>query len=153
MGQDARVRYTKMVIRETFVSLLETKPVNKITVKEICILAEINRATFYKYYADAFDLMDKIEEEILKELQETMQKTLDEGINKTLVRILEKMKENGKLYITLFSGNGDTAFPLKIFEMCYRETETQIKKQFPKLTDVQKTWIYIYMLHREAAVF
>ena len=72
--------------------MLKEKPLNKITVKEICALAEINRATFYKYYADAYDLMDKIEDALLKELQETVQHSLKDGINKTLVQILEKMK-------------------------------------------------------------
>ena len=33
MGQDARIRYTKMVIQTNFISLLKEKPLNKITVK------------------------------------------------------------------------------------------------------------------------
>lgn len=144
MGLDARVRYTKMIIQVNFVSLLKQKSINKITVKEICEMAEINRATFYKYYLDAFDLLDKIEEEILKELQETMQHSLKDGINKTLVQMLEKMKENGDLYTTLFSGNGDTGFALKIFRICYAEFSAYISCQFPKLTQVQQAWVYIY---------
>ena len=30
MGLDARVRYTKMVIKNSFISLLKEKPINKI---------------------------------------------------------------------------------------------------------------------------
>lgn len=41
---DARVRYTQRVLKESFLSLLREKPVNKITVKEVCELAELNRA-------------------------------------------------------------------------------------------------------------
>lgn len=52
MKTDARVRYTRMRIREAFFECLEKKPINKITVKEICDIAEINRATFYTHYAD-----------------------------------------------------------------------------------------------------
>ena len=96
MGSDARVRYTKMIIKVNFIELLGKKPINKITVKEICDLAEINRATFYKYYMDAYDLMDKIEEEILEELQSIMQPSIHEGISKTVVRMLEKIKEIGE---------------------------------------------------------
>ena len=43
MKTDARVRYTKMRIREAFLQCLRKKPVNKVTVKELCQLAEINR--------------------------------------------------------------------------------------------------------------
>lgn len=72
MGLDARIRYTKMVIKDAFIALLKEKPVNKVTVKEICGLAEINRATFYKYYSDPFDLLDKIESEMLSQLQSSL---------------------------------------------------------------------------------
>ena len=49
MKTDARVRYTKMRIREAFLQCLRKKPVNKVTVKELCQLAVINRATFYTH--------------------------------------------------------------------------------------------------------
>ena len=68
MASDARVRYTKMVIVQNFIKLLRQKPINKITVKEICDLAEINRATFYKHYLDVYDLLEKIESQFLAEL-------------------------------------------------------------------------------------
>ena len=47
---DARTRYTKMVIRNAFLQLLRKYSIEKISVTEICRLAEINRATFYRYY-------------------------------------------------------------------------------------------------------
>ena len=51
---DARVRYTRKVLKESLLSLLKEKPINKITVKEVCELAELNRATFYSHYSDCF---------------------------------------------------------------------------------------------------
>ena len=42
MASDARVRYTQMVIKNSFIKLLEQKALNKVTVKEICELSEIN---------------------------------------------------------------------------------------------------------------
>lgn len=55
MKTDARIRYTRVVIKDSFVKLLKSQPINKITVKDVCDLAEINRVTFYKYYTDCFD--------------------------------------------------------------------------------------------------
>lgn len=49
---DARIRYTQRVLKESFLTLLKQKPVNKITVKEVCEMAELNRATFYAHYSD-----------------------------------------------------------------------------------------------------
>ena len=59
--QDARVRYTKMVVKSSLLELMQTKPVAKITVTEICEKAGINRATFYSHYSDPTDLLHSIE--------------------------------------------------------------------------------------------
>ena len=53
MKTDARVRFTRKIIQETFLDLLKDKPISKITVKEICDKAKINRGTFYKHYQDS----------------------------------------------------------------------------------------------------
>ena len=62
---DARIRYTRRVLKDAFLTLLKQKPVNKITVKEVCELAELNRATFYTHYSDCFALLESIEQDIL----------------------------------------------------------------------------------------
>lgn len=45
MKTDARVKYTKMVLKKALLELMQSKPINKITVKEVCARAELNRAT------------------------------------------------------------------------------------------------------------
>lgn len=53
-------RRTDRVIRECFLRLLEQKPIQKITVQDLCEAAEINRATFYRYYEDIYALYNAI---------------------------------------------------------------------------------------------
>ncbi len=144
MGLDARVRYTKMIIQTNFIALLKQKPIDKITVKEICDLAEINRATFYKYYLNAFDLLEKIEDEILGEIQEALQNITKDNISQALVQILKKVKDNSNLYTTLFSEYGDKKFPVKTFRICYAAFSAYIAKQFPSVTVSHWTWEYVY---------
>lgn len=66
---DARIIKTKKAIKEAFLDLRKKQPLEKIRVKEICEIAIINKATFYKYYQDVFDLSDKIEDECLDRCQ------------------------------------------------------------------------------------
>ena len=47
-----------MVLKQSLLKLLKEKPVNKITVKEVCELAQLNRATFYAHYSDCFALLE-----------------------------------------------------------------------------------------------
>lgn len=51
----------------SILKLLEEKEYPKITVTEICRLAEINRGTFYLHYYDTADVLDDLLSEILKE--------------------------------------------------------------------------------------
>ena len=45
-----RVHYTKAALRQSLISHLKKKPIDRITVKEICETADLNRGTFYAYY-------------------------------------------------------------------------------------------------------
>lgn len=72
MKTDARVKYTLMVIRKSLLELLKEKPINKITVKELCDLAEINRATFYLHYQDCYSALAGIEEDLLNDFSSAL---------------------------------------------------------------------------------
>ena len=45
-ASDRRIRYTKQAIKDSLFALMQETPVEKITVKELCAAADINRATF-----------------------------------------------------------------------------------------------------------
>ena len=49
---------TKIMLAETLLSLLEKKPISKITVSEIVALCDINRKTFYYHFQDVYDLLE-----------------------------------------------------------------------------------------------
>ena len=65
---DRRFRKTQKSINDAFAYLLSIKEINKITVKEICEIADINRASFYNHYEDVYDLYQKLEEQIFQHL-------------------------------------------------------------------------------------
>jgi len=145
MKTDARIRYTKMVIKDSFVKLLKNEPINKITVKEVCAIAEINRATFYKHYYDCFDLLKQIEDEMIEELLRFVKETRHKNITDVFNKILSTMKENDDLYMTLFSENGDSTFPTRIFNLCYEQIDPPI--EVPSISKSQQEWLYYYMAY------
>lgn len=146
MKTDARVRYTKMVIKNSFVKLLQSKPLTKITVKEICDLSEINRATFYKYYCDPYDLLEKIEFEFLDELQKNVSQSVHRGFRETITSILVSIQADGEIYQTLFSENGDPHFPSHIFSSCYKKyAAIDEDRRFQSLKPSEKTWLFYFI--------
>lgn len=53
-------KFTKQAIVSGFLQILRTKSFDKITVKDICELCEINRNTFYYYFKDIYDVLDAL---------------------------------------------------------------------------------------------
>lgn len=52
--------FTRKAIKETFISLLEKRPLSEITVKDISTECGINRNSFYYHYHDIPALIDEI---------------------------------------------------------------------------------------------
>ena len=72
MATDRRTKYTKTVIRQALFDLLQEKPINKITVTDVCKLADINRSTFYSHYEDVYALLASIQNELFENVVLTL---------------------------------------------------------------------------------
>ena len=70
--EDRRVRKTKKSLRDSLFTLLREKNISQIIVTELTKLADVNRSTFYLYYTDVYDMMDKIQTEIYQVMTETV---------------------------------------------------------------------------------
>ena len=76
--EDMRTKRTKKALKRSLCELLITKSFEKISVTDICELAEVNRVTFYTHYDDKnvllnellYDIAVLIEEENVKFLNE-----------------------------------------------------------------------------------
>ena len=69
---DRRVVKTKKSIHNAFAKLLTEKELNDITISDIAELADINRKTFYNYYAGIYEVVDEIEDGIVQTLREAL---------------------------------------------------------------------------------
>ena len=65
---DLRIKRTRSSIIDAFIQLRSSKPLEKITVKELADLAFINKATFYSHYKDIYDLAEQLENEAVDKM-------------------------------------------------------------------------------------
>ncbi|HJB06616.1 MAG TPA: TetR/AcrR family transcriptional regulator C-terminal domain-containing protein [Candidatus Enterocloster faecavium] len=70
---DLRIVKTHLQIDQALLDCLKDYPFQKITVDMLCKKALINRSTFYKYYLDKYDLLDKFLDKILEEFRRNIQ--------------------------------------------------------------------------------
>ena len=60
---------TRERIARSFIRLMTQKRWDKVTVREICAEADITRGTFYQYFDDIYDLMERIQNRLLEDLR------------------------------------------------------------------------------------
>ncbi len=119
---DRRKKYTRLVLKESFMNLLQEKPITSITIKELCELADINRSTFYSHYRDLHDLLSKIEDNIIEDLNETLYAynyTKNEEAIQMTEKLLEYLAENRATFQILFSEHGNPTFQKKVMMVAH----------------------------------
>ncbi|MDY3374164.1 MAG: TetR/AcrR family transcriptional regulator [Terrisporobacter othiniensis] len=98
-----RILYTKKIIKESLIELLENRKIHQITVTDICKSANINRGTFYTHYKDAYDLLQSMEDELFNQILEYIEETpVEDYKDVLLLKALELIKDNKELCKILF---------------------------------------------------
>ena len=119
--EDRRVRRTKKLLTQALTQLLQEKQVNEITVKELTDLADMNRGTFYLYYKDIFDMLEKTEDNMFAALDAIMERHEGEALAAQTRPMLQDLfafiQENKEMCRVLFSANGDMNFLHRLNEV------------------------------------
>ncbi len=139
MATDRRTKYTKSVIREAFYQLLREKPLKKITVTDICKIAEINRSTFYSYYEDVMALSESIQDELFENLLITI--TTDNWYED----LLHLIDENKDVCSALMGPHGDASFLKHLIYLGYNSSMRVWEKLFPEADEQTKDYAYSFI--------
>lgn len=91
--QDRRVARTKNNINSAFLRLLRQKDISKITVKELCEEADINRKTFYTYHRSIADVLSEIENDTVDKFYNSMNELKMKNENRTVADIFAVTEE------------------------------------------------------------
>ena len=103
---DLRVEKTERGIKNAFIELRSRKPLEKITVKELCELAYINKSTFYSHYKDIYELSDSMEEEVVRSITNSIshpEYIMENPAEFTRELFLAYLSQNS---LTVFKSNG-----------------------------------------------
>ena len=150
---DRRVNYTKMMLKQSLLQLLLTKPINKITIKELCETADINRATFYTHYQDAYDLLRQIENELFAEIHHSIDTELrTEQMSEFLESICSCIRKNKELCEVIFGEFGDKDFLRRILNIAHDWSIQEWQRTSPRLDDKSLERVYAFIAHGSAQV-
>ena len=109
-----RTRLSKLLFKNALMDLLKEKgSVAKISVRELCDRAELNRSTFYAHYQEPNDLLIEIETELLDATEEHLKKIgaeNDIGAHKYILSFLQYIRQNDKPFRALLIDSTDPEF-------------------------------------------
>ncbi len=161
--EDRRISRTKYVIRQAWVSLIEEKGLDALSVKDITTRANINRGTFYLHYKDKLDLLDQTLREIARDLEnialEMNDLSSDEFRNTTMVsaiiiRLFRYFNANAPLIKALLPVKGPNSLQYAIKEMMWRNIFENDKAKHIKQENmlVPKEYLVSYIISAHIGV-
>lgn len=131
---DIRMEKTEKAIKNAFMELRSKKPLEKITVKELCGLACINKSTFYSHYEDLYALSEAMETEtvasVLKSIPHAQQYTF-ENLDVVARELCLAFVSHISLIQILFSGKGHSYLSEKL----EREIKKSVFEKYPEYKD------------------
>lgn len=121
--QNLRIKKSKATLKQTLLSLMKKKKYSKITIKELCEKAGLNRSTFYANYVDLQELLLDIHTDIFNEMSQTLETippdsqadTLEARI-KSVSGIIEYLQNNLDIFQLLLTNNEDNLFERHLSE-------------------------------------
>ena len=153
MRQDHRVRITKMLLTESFAGLLREKPAAKITVREVCDRAGINRATFYAHYHDLDDLKGEIERELSDAIADAIVASPESAsIEAFCEEVCRIIAENRSWCEAFFGENGDPDLPVRIIERMRPEGIATWRRDRPDIPDCELERLYTFAANGSLAI-
>ena len=147
-----RVRITKKMLKDAYISLMHKKSTEKITVKELCEVAELNRSTFYLHYNEPNDILIGIEDELI---DNTINYISDISINllhtplALIEAFLDYIRNNDEIFRLLLIENLNPYFKEKFIRFCLKELVTSIDYTTdPNYTD----YVFGFVVHGSLAI-
>lgn len=147
---DQRTRLTKMLIRKAFLELLRTKPMQSISIKELCAVAGINRGTFYSHYTDIYDLLNQIEDDMMRDFKEALKPLLNSDAEeltplKITTGIFKCLKENADICAVTLGAYGDKNFATQLLNIGRENCVESYAKYFADATPKQIEYYYAFV--------
>jgi len=150
-NQHRKIRYSKMVLRNSLMELMKTKSILSISIKDICELADVSRSTFYAHFKDQYDLLRQVEDETLAYFEDMLNKYKDIHSRKETKQMVEEMliyiANNSNSIQVLLSEHGDLDFQKKMFQ--HFTNHSQIKKYLSEKhqDDEAKVFYSVFLVH------
>lgn len=151
--KNRRIEYTKKCLKEGLVSLLKKKPLEVITITELCEEADVNRSTFYKHYSNLNNLLISTQNEIILDVEQLISAMSVKDIKRKEIieNVLYYILNNSTTCYILLCKNNYSTFQSKIFDMGEGLLRTEIESSY-NIDDRRKDIVVNFLLNGTTSV-
>lgn len=139
--QDLRVIKTKNNLKNALIILLKEKPLEKITVTELCNASGITRKTFYLHYESISKLFEEKIEQLLVDLESSLlatsryrQKTDRYRLEPQMIHLFQHVYDNQDFYRFMFSAGSNFAY----YEMFFLQMKKLVKRSLDSMATISQ---------------
>lgn len=148
-----RTRLSKILMKNALMDILKEKgDIHKISVRELCEKAELNRSTFYAHYNEPNDLLKELENEIIESTEEHLKKIGEEndvGAHKYILSFLKYIKDNDNVFRTLLIDVTDPNFRSRFMQQTIVQFVENLDIAFDEKIE---QYIYSYILNGSTGI-
>lgn len=95
-------KYIETQISTTLIQMLQNNELKNITIKEVCLQAQIGRASFYRYYNSLEDVLNKKALFLIQSWGDEYEQNPESTPKQVFVSLFHHFKDNKKFYTTLY---------------------------------------------------
>lgn len=125
--ESRRTRYTRAAMQDALMDLLAERPLARISVKELCERADVNRSTFYAHYENIDELLRDVEDDAIAWVRGALDDILSQpdpaGIGQVVERICQYIADNSRHLQVLMSPKADLGFQQQLLGLIYSRPE------------------------------
>ncbi len=125
--ESRRTQMTKRLIRTALVELMEEKTLERITIKELCERADVNRTTFYLHYSDQRSVLNDLKEEVCRQTIAMIGESDFSDPTAFVERFLGYIRANDRQFRILFLNDEGDRFRFALMDAVARELMPYIR--------------------------
>lgn len=149
--EDRRIKRTRRLLKQGLAELMQKKEFKDITVRDITDRMDLNRGTFYLHYTDTYDLLQRLESDVLEDVQAMIDEHSPEADSSSLAPvfepILDYVVENRDICYALFINNATSNFMEKVQTLIYENGVSILHKRFSSVPDDKLEYLMSFITY------
>lgn len=115
-----RIALTKELIHRALILILKRQDIHKISIRELCDIAGINRTTFYNHYGSQYDVIAEIRDWYLRDIADAIESAElqdQDSVFSRVTLVFEYIEQNLEISRLLIQNNIDETFAQRLFSL------------------------------------